>query len=302
MNPNLIRAYVLACAVVCGVIIVSAVAETPGEDANPYAVISDKNMFHLNPPPPPPSADAGKPPDLQKVMLSGFQKVGDRMKVYLAIPAKDPKDTAYLSLQAGEKERDVEIVKIWADKQAVDIINTGTPMTLTIASNGFSLGSGGAVAKTGAPPGPGGPGAPGAPGGRRMPAMMGALPHNAPAASAASRASSGVTPIVVGGGGANNSGSQGFGASSSGSSYGGGAIISGGGSSPVNTVAAAPGSPASQIANSLFSGSTTGQGYQMPTPANVTPAPPEVQAATLLLHEAAGGPPAPMGLDGTPEK
>ena len=56
-----------------------------------------------------------KPPDLPAVKLSGFQKIGAHMKVYLAIPAKDPKDTAYLSLQQGEKGSDVEILAIRAE-------------------------------------------------------------------------------------------------------------------------------------------------------------------------------------------
>jgi hypothetical protein len=291
VNANLIRVYVLGCVAVSGLLIASAVAETIDEDANPYAMISDKNVFHLNPPPPPPSAEAAKPPDLQKVMLSGFQKVGDRMKVYLAIPAKDPKDTAYLALQAGEKADDVEIVKIRADKQEVDIVNTGTPMTLTIASNGFTEG-GGVVSKAGgAPP-------PGLPGNHRMPGMPGVLPPNMPMAAVPPPApvSSGGSAIIVGGGEGNNGAPQSYGAPSYGSSssYGGSPIVSGGAPSYVNTSAAAPNNPSAQIANSLFSGAT---GQYHPTPANIIPAPPEVQAAGLLLHQAAGGPPAPTGIE-----
>jgi hypothetical protein len=195
-------------------------------------------------------------------MLSGFQKVGERMKVYLAIPAKDPKDTAYLALQAGEKERDVEIVKIRADKQEVDILNTGTPMTLTIASNGFPLSGGGAVAKAGGPPPPGTPEI------RRMPGFRGAPPPNMPAAAVPSPASRSGSAIIVGGGSGSSGGPQSYGSSS----YGG-AIVSGGNSAPVNTTAAVPNNPAAQIANTLFSGGATGQGYRMPAPENVAPAP-----------------------------
>ena len=173
-------------------------------------------------------------------MLSGFQKVGDRMKVYLAIPAKDPKDTAYLALQAGEKADDVEIVKIRADKQEVDIVNTGTPMTLTIASNGFTEG-GGVVSKAGgAPP-------PGLPGNHRMPGMPGVLPPNMPMAAVPPPApvSSGGSAIIVGGGEGNNGAPQSYGAPSYGSSssYGGSPIVSGGAPSYVNTSAAAPNNP-----------------------------------------------------------
>jgi hypothetical protein len=293
VNANLKTAYVLGCAAVSGLMIASAVADTTSEDANPYAVISDKNVFHLNPPPPPPSTETAKPPDLQKVMLSGFQKVGNRMKVYLAIPAKDPKDTAYLALQAGEKERDVEIVNIRADKEEVDILNTGTPMTLTVKSNGFAL-TGGGGAKGGGPPAPAGPG-------HRMPGMP---PPNVPAAAVSSPPAGGNSAIVVGGGGGgNNGGAQSFGSASYGSpsygspSYGGGAIVSGGGPPIVTSGGGVPNSPGVQIANSLFAGGTSGQGYQVPTQPNVNPAPPEVQAAALMVHEAAGGPPAPPVLE-----
>jgi hypothetical protein len=292
VNYNLTRAFV-AGLIVAAPMVASAVAETTGADANPYAVISDKNVFHLNPPPPPVSAESTKPPDLQKVMLSGFQKVGNRMKVYLAIPAKDPKDTAYLALQAGEKANDVEIVKIRVEKQEVDIINTGTAMTLTIASNGFAVTGGGVAAKTGGGPGPG------MPGNHHMPGMPGAFPPSMPAAAVPSPASvsSGGSAIIVGGGEGSSGGSGSFGSSAvASSSYGGGAIVSGGQSSYGNTAAAAPNSPASQIANTLFSGGQS-QPYRMPTQDNIAPAPPEVQAAGLLLNQAAHGPPAPSGLE-----
>ncbi len=85
--------------------IASTAVGTTSEEANPYAVISDKNVFHLNPPPPPAPAEATKPPDLQKVMLSGFQKVGDRMKVYLAIPAKGPQGHRLSGASGGRKAK-----------------------------------------------------------------------------------------------------------------------------------------------------------------------------------------------------
>jgi hypothetical protein len=285
VNANVTRAYVVGCAAVSGLIIATAMGETATQEANsnPYSVISDRNVFRLNPAPPPVAVDT-KPPDLRKVMLSGFQKVGSRMRVYLAIPAKDPKDTAYLALQAGEKESDVEIVTIRAEKQEVDIVNSGTPMTLTIASNGFQP-TGGNIAKGGGAPPPPGPGAPerhhngGLPG-TPLPSVPGAGP-----AQSAARNSS----ILMGGG--IGSGSSSFGSSAGvGSGYQGGASISGG--APAYAPPIEPGAPgvASQIANTLL-GARPGQ-YQMPTPDRPSP-PPVVQAAEMLVTEAAGGPPAP---------
>jgi hypothetical protein len=270
-------------------------AATTSEDANPYGVISEKNVFRLNPPPPAAPAEVAKPPDIPKVMLSGFQKVGDRMKVYLAIPAKDAKDTtAYLALQAGEKERDVEVIKIREDKQEVDILNTGTLMTLTIKSNGFALTGGGA-----APGKPGPAGGPPGPGGRRLNIPAGGPQPMRPTAGAPPPANADNAAIVAGGNGF-NSGSPSYNGSTS--SYGtSGAIVSGGMVQPEPGVGAVPNSAAAQIANSLLSGANSGQGYRMPVPENVVPASPVVQAAGLLIHQAAGGPPSPTGLEGPAE-
>jgi hypothetical protein len=276
VSAKLKMAIVLGSAAFCGLIIASAYAETTSEDSNPYNIISDKNVFHLNPPPPPVSAQKEKPPDLPKVMLSGFQKVGSRMEVFLALPAKDPKDNAYLALQAGEKERDVEIVAIRASKQEVDIINTGTPMTLTISNNGFALGGGAA-------PGPvprGGPPTPGGFGNRRIPVMP---PVGQPATAAASPAGGDNSAIIVGG---RDNVMQNLG------NYTGNAIVSGNEAPPMAAGGAVPNNPAAQIANTLLSGANTGQNYRMPVP-QAAPEPPEVQAAGLLIHEAGGGPPAP---------
>ena len=250
--------------------------ETTVPDGNPYSVISDKNVFHLNPPPPPPSAVAEKPPDLPKVMLSGFQKIGSKMEVFLALPAKDPKDTAYLAMQAGEKSRDIEIVAIRDQKHEVDIINTGTPMTLTISNNGFALMGGsapGTSPKPGGPPGPGGGGF----GNRRM--NIPAMPPPAPAATAAATPAGNNNSAIIVGGGDNVMENLG--------NYTGGAIVSGNEAPPMalGVGGAVPNSAAAQIANTLLSGANTGQNYRTPTQ-QAPPEPLEVQAAGLLIHEA----------------
>ncbi len=108
-------------------------------EANPYLIISQRNVFHLIPPPPPPVV-ADKAPDLPKVMLTGFVETGHVMRVLLAkLPVKDTTNTTtYLSLKTGERKDDVEVVLIRAEKEEVDIINSGTPMTLCAASNSFT--------------------------------------------------------------------------------------------------------------------------------------------------------------------
>lgn len=108
-------------------------------DANPYAVVWERNIFHLNPEPPPPAAPTPKPPELPKVMLTGFVGKGHTMKILLAVVPKDPKEaTAYLCLEPGQKEHNVELVNIHAQKQEVEIINSGTPETLSVESNSYA--------------------------------------------------------------------------------------------------------------------------------------------------------------------
>jgi hypothetical protein len=120
------------------------------DNSNPYAVITDKNVFRLNPPPPPPPKDNKPPPDLPQVKLSGFMETGDKLKVLLSVTLKtgDPKmpeSTSYLTLAEGEKEgvgeegKEVveELVKVYADEEKIDLVNSGTPMTLSMKDNGY---------------------------------------------------------------------------------------------------------------------------------------------------------------------
>jgi hypothetical protein len=273
--------------------IASVKAETTPGDSNPYAIISDRNVFHLNPPPPPPEPTPPKPPDLPPVKLSGFQKIGDHMKVYLAIPNKDPKETAYLSLQQGEKGNDVEIVAIRADKGEVDILNTGTPQTLNLLSNGFAI-SGGAPAAAPARANGGFPmpmhHMPGMP----FPQPTAIVPPTMPVSTQGSA-------MVIGG----SQASGGAGISGGASVSGGNSFVSGG-AAPITAAAAAPqfgssvgqvvpggaNNTSAQVANALFSG---GQ-YHVPPSPNITPAPLDNQKAAILIQGAAGGPPVPPSI------
>ena len=265
-----------------------AAAEAVSAEANPYTVISDRNIFRLNPPPPPTNTDASKTADLPKVILTGFVGKGTLMKVLMAIPPKDNKDpTFYLSLAPGEADHQVELVKIHLDKEEVEIINSGTPETLSVKSNSYaSIGSPAAR-----PPGGGAPGVPGMPGFRRsMPGLpqMNAQPPPAPAAP---MTSSGGSAVIVGQGGGDTPTPFGsFGSSSSGVSVSGGP-----GFSSASTAAAAN-NAGSSIANGLFN-QQNGQ-YRMPTP-TAPAAPPEIQAAQMLLQKttmSGGGPPLPPPL------
>jgi hypothetical protein len=275
-------AWALGCAGVAAFApVFAAAAEVASADANPYLIISDRNIFHLNPPPPPVAPEPPKPPDLPKVMLTGFIGKGNSIKVLLAIPPKEAKDpTTYLTLSPGEKGgqkgRNVELVKIYLDKEEVDIINSGTPQTLSVRSNSYAASSFPHSHQGGGPPAvlPGiPPGMPGMPPIHRPPNSYGPSATSSPSPAAATFG--GGSSIIAGGGGGA------FGSSASGAVVGGGA----GFTPTANNVS-------SQITDGLSNPSPqNSHNYQ--TPLNNPPLPLEVQAAALLLQEAAGGPPAP---------
>jgi hypothetical protein len=120
------------------------------ETANPYSVILKRNVFGLNQPPRPPEPAKDPPPDLPEMHLTGFMRTGDQWKVLLAIKVKSPDPKAapfstYLKLAEGEKKvvmsmnekLSMQVVRIYADQEKVDVINSGTPMTLTIKDDGI---------------------------------------------------------------------------------------------------------------------------------------------------------------------
>jgi hypothetical protein len=84
------------------------------------------------------------------VKLSGFMQTGDQWKALLAVTTENPDPRAaglsyYLTLAEGDKQRVgtgekqgmVELVKLDAGQETVDIINSGMPVNLTMKDNGF---------------------------------------------------------------------------------------------------------------------------------------------------------------------
>ena len=303
-------ACVLGCAGMTGLAGIVAAADHALADVNPYSVISDRNVFHLNPPPPPPPPPEPKPLDLPKVMLTAFVGKGSALKVYLAIPPREAKESIFYTggMVANQKEHDVELVKINYDKKdpvSVDILNSGTAQTLTLKSNTYlSSATSPAPAKGG-----GAPGMPAGIGLRHQP--PGTPPPNfpPPAAPAAAAPNGGSSAIIAGGGGGSAiiAGGGGGANSTSPQSYGssGGALVAGGYGGGGTTGAA--NNVGNQIANSLFNPQT---GRYQNSSSGGTVAPIEVQAAGMLIQKAAlngGGPPllpsiqnAVDGMDGPP--
>ncbi|HZM03929.1 MAG TPA: hypothetical protein VFC44_13035 [Candidatus Saccharimonadales bacterium] len=126
-------ASLLGCLLFPAVSGMAAVAtDTVADPANPYFVISERNVFHLNPIPPPPEPEKPKQ-DLPVIKISGFVKVGNSSKALFSSTSKDKKDLPiYYSLSEGEKQGFLELVKIDRDKGEAEIINSGVKMTLNL--------------------------------------------------------------------------------------------------------------------------------------------------------------------------
>jgi hypothetical protein len=150
------------------------VSALPEDSSNPYAVITERNVFHLNPIPPPPPAEAPKE-DLPVIKLSGFFKVSKKTHaLFSSAPKKKDEAWTYYNLAEGEKEGVLEVVKIDEAEGKVEILNTGRPATLTLKEDTLEP----VAAAAPRAPGKQGPGAPGPP----LPGMP-SRPFSNPAAS-----------------------------------------------------------------------------------------------------------------------
>jgi hypothetical protein len=106
------------------------------DSSNPYSVIVDRNIFHLNPPPPPPEPEKPKV-ELPVIKITGFVSIGAQNRVLFSGTSKEKKETSYYSLTEGEKSSDgkLELVKIHPGKDAVEVLNDGVLVTLTLKDN-----------------------------------------------------------------------------------------------------------------------------------------------------------------------
>jgi len=133
------------------------------DDANPYAVIIDRNPFRLNPPPPPQTAPQPPAPQLPEVIFSGTMINAGQRKAMFAAKYKEPREpgakiaagqdtTSYICLKENETEGAVQLLKIMKDGEEVEIMNSGTRMLLNMKENGFAKEQT-AGARGGGPPG-----------------------------------------------------------------------------------------------------------------------------------------------------
>jgi hypothetical protein len=132
-----------------------AMADDNASDANnPYAIIAERNVFHLNPPPPPPASEEAPKADLPVIKITGIVKIGDKIRALFVTQPKNTKDApTYFNLSEGERDGILEVVKIHVEDQTVEIINSGTPATLSVKDDSLAKNEG--SAPPGAPESPG---------------------------------------------------------------------------------------------------------------------------------------------------
>jgi hypothetical protein len=110
-------------------------AAVPDDGSNPYDVITERNVFHLNPIPPPPPPPTPKV-ELPEIKLSGFLRIGKTTHALFSCSPKDKKEEPiYYDLADGQKEGILEVVRIHEEEGEVEIINSGTPLTLSLKND-----------------------------------------------------------------------------------------------------------------------------------------------------------------------
>jgi hypothetical protein len=124
---------------------------------NPYATIAARNIFALNPPTPPaPPEDPEK--NLPKITPTGIQSFFGQSKVLFKVAAgtaargRQPAKEEFYILSQGQREDDIEVIRIDEKNSLVTFDNHGTTQQLPLASAAES----GAFASSS--PGPGNPG------------------------------------------------------------------------------------------------------------------------------------------------
>ena len=106
---------------------------------NPYATIAARNIFALNPPTPPAPLE---PPEknLPKITPTGIQSFFGQSKVLFKVAAgaaprgRQPANEEFYILSQGQREDDIEVIKIDEKNSLVTFDNHGTTQELPLAS------------------------------------------------------------------------------------------------------------------------------------------------------------------------
>jgi len=113
---------------------------------NPYQAIAERNVFGLKPPPPPPDPEATKEPP-PNIFLTGITTVLGGKRAFLKTtppPGKRPgeqgAEQTYM-LTEGQRDGDVEVLKIDEVNGVVKIRLAGKEMDLDFENNGVKIAS-----------------------------------------------------------------------------------------------------------------------------------------------------------------
>jgi len=135
----------------------------PTSPADQYKSILLGNPFRLVPIKPP-EAPAPPPPPPDTISLSGITSIIPPAKALLVRTVPGAKEPEYISLPAGEKYFEIEVVSIDEDSGVVKIKNGGVEKTLSFDTDSPKAVAVAPIPGLGAPGMPGAPGIPGAPG------------------------------------------------------------------------------------------------------------------------------------------
>lgn len=125
----------------------------PGESANPYRIIAERNAFGIKPqePPPPPPPPVVPPAPPANIFLTGITDLGDGKQAYFSVNKPGAKGPEYVALKEGETQGEIQVVSIDPRTDTVRIKNAGNELALNFKDNGLKS----AVGAPGVPPPPG---------------------------------------------------------------------------------------------------------------------------------------------------
>lgn len=112
---------------------------TPDLSANPFQNITLANVFRLQPPPAEPAPPVKPNPPLPPIALTGIRDGYGKMQalIQVVLPAvpPNPAKTTYLTLAQGERDGEIQVLKIDVKAGTVEVKLFGTVTNLCLNSN-----------------------------------------------------------------------------------------------------------------------------------------------------------------------
>ena len=109
----------------------SVIASVAG---NPYSSIVARNIFGLNPPAPPPDPNAAAAADLPKITVNGIMSGFGNVEVLFKTTAGKGGQDLYYDLDQGQREDDIEVLRIDEKSGIVKFSNHGVQQDIVLAN------------------------------------------------------------------------------------------------------------------------------------------------------------------------